>query len=836
MALGNIRTVNINEEMRGSYLDYAMSVIVARALPDARDGLKPVHRRILFAMHDMGIRANTAYKKSARIVGEVLGKYHPHGDSAVYDSMARMAQDFSLRYMLIDGQGNFGSVDGDRPAAMRYTEARMANITEEMLADIDMNTVDFGDNYDGQQQEPLVLPARIPNLLINGASGIAVGMATNIPPHNLREVAAATEYIIDHYDEYEDITVDDMMRFVTGPDFPTGGVILADDELKEAYATGRGRIIVRARYHMEAEETNYPLVVFTEIPYQVSKSTIIERIASLVREGRLEGIRDLRDESDRDGMRLVIELKRGAQVLTVINRMFKYTQLQSTFGIQMLALVNGEPRLLSIKKAIKIYIDHRYEVIVRRSEYELGKLRARSHILEGLIKALDNVEAIIQTIRNAQDTETARLNLVNRFDLTETQANAILEMQLRRLAALEQVKLREEHQVVRERMNYLEALLASPAKILSVIREDVTQMSLDYGDVRRTTMSYERANLEDSELIDEEDIIVTLTRNGYVKRVLASEYRAQRRGGKGVIGMTTRDEDGLSEIFYCNTHDTILFFTDKGKVYSEIAWNIPVAGRAAKGILIQSILTMEMDERVTAVLPARDFKREGYFVMATVAGRIKRVELSEFAAVRPSGLIAIRLEDGDTLGWVKYTNGEQDIIMASQQGMSIRFSEGDVRVMGRPAAGVNGLKLDEGDIIVSMDSIRPEDTHILVVTERGMGKLTPTEEYRTQQRYGSGIKTVNRSEKTGNVVALCSVHREQDLLIITDQGTVIRSSLTQVRETGRSAQGVILIHLGGGDRIAGITLLDAAAEEEDVLEGEVIVAPDLPVNGNSHEV
>ncbi|MFZ4813842.1 MAG: DNA gyrase subunit A [Phototrophicaceae bacterium] len=836
MALGNIRTVNINEEMRGSYLDYAMSVIVARALPDARDGLKPVHRRILFAMHDMGIRANTAYKKSARIVGEVLGKYHPHGDSAVYDSMARMAQDFSLRYMLIDGQGNFGSVDGDRPAAMRYTEARMANITEEMLADIDMNTVDFGDNYDGQQQEPLVLPARIPNLLINGASGIAVGMATNIPPHNLREVAAATEYIIDHYDEYEDITVDDMMRFVTGPDFPTGGVILADDELKEAYATGRGRIIVRARYHMEAEETNYPLVVFTEIPYQVSKSTIIERIASLVREGRLEGIRDLRDESDRDGMRLVIELKRGAQVLTVINRMFKYTQLQSTFGIQMLALVNGEPRLLSIKKAIKIYIDHRYEVIVRRSEYELGKLRARSHILEGLIKALDNVEAIIQTIRNAQDTETARLNLVNRFDLTETQANAILEMQLRRLAALEQVKLREEHQVVRERMNYLEALLASPAKILSVIREDVTQMSLDYGDVRRTTMSYERANLEDSELIDEEDIIVTLTRNGYVKRVLASEYRAQRRGGKGVIGMTTRDEDGLSEIFYCNTHDTILFFTDKGKVYSEIAWNIPVAGRAAKGILIQSILTMEMDERVTAVLPARDFKREGYFVMATVAGRIKRVELSEFAAVRPSGLIAIRLEDGDTLGWVKYTNGEQDIIMASQQGMSIRFSEGDVRVMGRPAAGVNGLKLDEGDIIVSMDSIRPEDTHILVVTERGMGKLTPTEEYRTQQRYGSGIKTVNRSEKTGNVVALCSVHREQDLLIITDQGTVIRSSLTQVRETGRSAQGVILIHLGGGDRIAGITLLDAAAEEEDVLEGEVIVAPDLPVNGNGHEV
>jgi DNA gyrase subunit A len=466
----------------------------------------------------------------------------------------------------------------------------------------------------------------------------------------------------------------------------------------------------------------------------------------------------------------------------------------------------------------------------------LGKLRARSHILEGLIKALDNVEAIIQTIRNAQDTETARLNLVNRFDLTETQANAILEMQLRRLAALEQVKLREEHQVVRERMNYLEALLASPAKILSVIREDVTQMSLDYGDVRRTTMSYERANLEDSELIDEEDIIVTLTRNGYVKRVLASEYRAQRRGGKGVIGMTTRDEDGLSEIFYCNTHDTILFFTDKGKVYSEIAWNIPVAGRAAKGILIQSILTMEMDERVTAVLPARDFKREGYFVMATVAGRIKRVELSEFAAVRPSGLIAIRLEDGDTLGWVKYTNGEQDIIMASQQGMSIRFSEGDVRVMGRPAAGVNGLKLDEGDIIVSMDSIRPEDTHILVVTERGMGKLTPTEEYRTQQRYGSGIKTVNRSEKTGNVVALCSVHREQDLLIITDQGTVIRSSLTQVRETGRSAQGVILIHLGGGDRIAGITLLDAAAEEEDVLEGEVIVAPDLPVNGNGHEV
>ncbi len=815
MALGNIRTVNINEEMRGSYLDYAMSVIVARALPDARDGLKPVHRRILYAMHDMGLRPNSAYKKSARIVGDVLGKYHPHGDSAVYDAMARMAQSFSLRYMLVDGQGNFGSVDGDRPAAMRYTEARLASITEELLADINMDTVDFVDNYDGQLQEPAVLPARLPNMLLNGASGIAVGMATNIPPHNLREICAAVQYLIDQYDNLEDITVDDLMQFVTGPDFPTGATVIANEELKEAYATGRGRVFVRARYELE-ENNNTTQIVFTEIPYQVGKSTIIERIAVLVREGRLDGIRDLRDESDREGMRLVVELKRGAQPKKVLNQLYKYTQLQSTFGIQMLALVNGEPRTLSLKRSLQIYIDHRYEVIVRRSEYELDKLRARAHILLGLIKALDNVDAVIRTIRNAPDTETARIQLMNRFDLTEIQANAILDMQLRRLAALEQQKLRDEYDEVQGRIQYLEDLLASPKKILALIRDDITEIITDYGDERRTEIEYGMSsNFNEADLIEEGDIIITLTEQGYVKRVPVSEYRAQRRGGKGVIGMTTRDEDALYDIFHCSTHDKLLFFTDKGKVYSEFAYAIPESGRAAKGVLIQSVLSMEMDEHVTAVLPVHTFDREGYFVMTTCFGRIKRVPLSDFASVRPSGLIAIKLDDGDTLGWVKYTNGDQHIVMATANGQAIRFHEDDVRVMGRAAGGVNAIRLTDDDQVVSMDAIVDEHTHLLVITEKGFGKRTPIVEYPLQRRYGSGVKTLSKTAKTGSIVAMRAIGTEKDVMLITGFGTVIRSVLQQIRETGRNTQGVTVMSVGDGDSIVGVTVIrdDGTADE-----------------------
>lgn len=821
MTVGNIRTVNINEEMRGSYLDYAMSVIVARALPDARDGLKPVHRRILYAMHDMGLRSNSSYKKSARIVGEVLGKYHPHGDSAVYDAMARMAQSFSLRYMLVDGQGNFGSIDGDRPAAMRYTEARMASIAEELLSDINMDTVDFVDNYDGQQQEPVVLPARLPNLLLNGASGIAVGMATNIPPHNLTEISNAIKYLIERYDNIDDISVDELMQFVKGPDFPTGGQVIADDELKEAYATGRGRITVRAKHDVE-ERNDKTLIVFTEIPYQVGKSTIIERIAMLVREGRLDGIRDLRDESDRDGMRLVIELKRGAQPLKVLNQLYKYTQLQSTFGIQMLALVNGEPRMLSLKRSLHIYIDHRYDVIVRRSEYELGKLRARAHILEGLIKALDQVDMVIQTIRNASDTETARLNLMNRFELSEAQANAILEMQLRRLAALEQVKLRDEYNEVLARISYLEDLLNSPKKILGLIYDDIEQIAAQYHDERRTEIAYGiNTDFDEADLIKEEGVIITLTEHGYVKRVPASEFRAQRRGGKGVIGMSTRDEDTLYDILHCSTHDTLLFFTDRGKVYSEHAYSIPESSRTGKGTVIQSILMMDMDERVTTILPVDSFDREGYFVMATYGGRIKRVHLSDFAAVRPSGLIAIRLDEDDRLGWVKATSGELDIIMATRKGQAIRFSEDDVRVMGRNAGGVNAIRLFDDDTVIAMDVIQSENTHVLVITEHGFGKRTPIEDYPSQRRYGNGVRTLAQNDKTGDIVCLRCVTDTPDIMLITRQGTVIRSTMNQIRETGRNTQGVTVMNVNEGDVIVGVALLEPETDIETDADADI---------------
>ncbi len=827
MDIGTVRPININEEMRGSYLDYAMSVIVARALPDARDGLKPVHRRILYAMHDMGLRPNSSYKKSARIVGEVLGKYHPHGDSAVYDAMARMAQTFSLRYPLVDGQGNFGSVDGDRPAAMRYTEARLAQITEELLADIGMNTVDFTDNYDGQQQEPVVLPARLPNMLLNGASGIAVGMATNIPPHNLNELAAAITYLIDNYERVDDVTVEELLQFVTGPDFPTGGQVIANDEMREAYATGRGRVIIRSKYEIEEGKNDSFKLVFTEIPYQIGKGTIIERIAALVRDGKLSEIRDLRDESDREGMRLVVELKRGAQPLKVLNRLYKYTPLQSTFGIQLLALVNGEPRTLSLKRALKIYIDHRYEVIVRRSEYELDKLRARAHILLGLIKALSNLDAVIATIRNAADVETARAQLQNRFELSEVQANAILEMQLRRLAALEQQKLRDEYNEVQTRIGYLEDLLASPAKILLLIREDVAEIVEDYGDERNSEIVVGvSADFNEADLIREENVLIALTKNGYIKRVPVDVYRSQRRGGKGVIGMTTREEDTLDTIFVCSSLDHILFFSDKGKVYSERAYNIPEAGRTARGTLIQSVLAMEMDERATALLPVSDFDREGYFVMATRAGRIKRVGLNEFAAVRPSGLIAIRLEDDDYLSWVKYTSGDQHVLMVTEHGQSIRFHENDVRVMGRPAGGVNGIRLMGDDKCVGMDVVEEEDSHVLIVTEFGFGKRTPIDDYPLQKRYGTGVRTLAQNERTGLVTAMRCIREGDDVMLITQHGTVLRCMLDQVRETKRNTQGVTLMNVAEADAIASIAIIDA--ETEAVAE----VEEEAPLNGN----
>ncbi|TVR18588.1 MAG: DNA gyrase subunit A [Anaerolineaceae bacterium] len=806
-SIGVVRTMDINDEMRGSYLDYAMSVIVARALPDARDGMKPVHRRILYAMHDMGVRPNTAYKKSARIVGEVLGKYHPHGDSAVYDAMARMAQNFSLRYMLVDGQGNFGSIDGDSPAAMRYTEARMARVAEEMLADINMDTVDFQDNYDGTQQEPVVLPARLPNMLLNGASGIAVGMATSIPPHNLREIVNALIYLIDHYEHLEDVTVDDLMQFVSGPDFPTGAQIIANEELKEAYATGKGRVVVRGKADIE-EGTNGLRLVFTSIPYQVSKVAIIERIVGLVRSGRLEGIRDLRDESDRDGLRLVVELKRGTTPQTILNRLYKYTQLQSTFSIQMLALVKSEPRTLSLKRALSIFLDHRYEVIVRRSEFELGKRRARAHILEGLLKALSSLDQIIQTIRASPDAETARIQLMTRFDLTEAQAEAILEMQLRRLAALERQRLQTEYDEVLARITFLEDLLNSPAKIRAVIRDDLTDITEQYGDERNTELIYGDADFNEDDLVRDEDVVIMLTDSGYIKRVPSSEYRAQRRGGKGMRGMATREEDILKDIFFSSSKDTVLFFSDKGKVYSQKAYRIPEAGRANRGTLIHTVLPLEQDEHITAILPVTSFDQVGWhFVMVTKHGRIKRVHLQDFADVRPSGLIAMSLNEGDYLGWVKYSNGDQHIVVGTEQGQSIRFHERQVRVMGRTAGGVNAIKLSEGDLCAGMDVIDEDKTHIIVVTSRGFGKRTAIEQYTVQSRYGSGLRTLARNDRTGPIVGLRAISETDEIMLITRGGTVLRTGLDHIRETGRSTQGVKLMNVSEEDEVVGMAVL-----------------------------
>ncbi|XWX05335.1 DNA gyrase subunit A [Aggregatilineales bacterium SYSU G02658] len=821
--LGIIRPVNINEEMRGSFLDYAMSVIVARALPDARDGLKPVHRRVLYAMYDMGIRPNTAYKKSARIVGEVLGKYHPHGDASVYDAMARMVQDFSLRYPLVDGQGNFGSLDGDSPAAMRYTEARLAQIAGELLADINMNTVDFVENYDGSQMEPTVLPARMPNLLLNGATGIAVGMATNIPPHNMRELAGAINYIIDNIDRVDDISVDELMQFVKGPDFPTGAKILVGDELREAYATGKGRVIVRATVHEEEHRNGHRLIV-TSIPYQVSKQSVIERIVQLVKEGKIDTIRDLRDESDRSGMRLVVEIKPTASFRTVRNQLYKYTQLQTFYSIQMLALVGGEPRNLSLKRALQIFIEHRYDVIVRRSEFELEKQRARAHILMGLLKAVSAIDDVIRIIRNADDVDDARQKLMAFLDLSEAQANAILDMQLRRLAALERQKLQDEYNEVQARIEYLEDLLASPKKILQVVRDDVNEIAEKYGDERKTVIDEESAHLNEEDLYEREEMVITLTSKGYIKRVPSRYYRAQRRGGKGVRGMETKDDDTLLEIVGVNNLDTILFFSDKGKVYSERAFRIPEGQRHTRGVLTQTIINTTMDERITAILPVRSFEnRDAVFVMATRQGRIKRVALEEFEAVRPSGLIAITLQEGDELGWVRMSSGRQHIVMVTEGGQSIVFNEEEVRVMGRTAGGVNAMRLIDGDVIAGMDVIDPQQhTHIFVVTQNGYGKRTQIEDYTVQSRYGMGIRTLARNDKTGPIVAMRCISERDGILLITRSGIVLRTDLSEVRETRRSTMGVTIMDLSDGDEVVGIALLSngSGEGEEGELNGE----------------
>lgn len=810
MEIGTVRQVDIETEMKGSYLDYAMSVIAARALPDVRDGLKPVQRRILYAMGEMGLHHDTSYRKSARIVGEVLGKFHPHGDAAVYSAMVRMAQDFSMRCPLVDGQGNFGSIDGDSAAAMRYTEARLAAIAEDMLADIDKDSIDFVDNFDGTLQEPAVLPARAPNLLVNGVSGIAVGMATNIPPHNLSEVCDALIYLIDNFDKLDEISPGDLMEFIKGPDFPTGGII-GSEELKSAYAKGKGLVTMRAKAHIEEWRRGRQRIIVTQLPYQVKKANLIERIAKLVRDGRMDSIADLRDESDRRGISIVIELKRGSQPRKVLNQLFKYTYLQSTFGINMLALVKGEPRRLSLKKVLQYYIEHRQEVITRRTHFELEKARGRAHILEGLKIALDHLDEIISTIRRSRRVDTARRNLQRKFKLTKAQAQAILEMQLRRLASMERKKVDEEYVGVIKRVAYFEDLLANPRKILYLIKEELSELKANYGDSRRTRIvAGEVAELREEDLLPEEDVLVVITQRGYIKRMAVSATRLQKRGGRGVIGMTTYKRDAVMHLFVANTMDTILFFTDKGRVFQQRSHQVPDVGRRARGLPLNNLIDLKRGESVTAAIAVPSFKSPGYLTMATRRGGIKRTTLGEFSSVRPSGLVAIKLRRSDELGWVKLTQGGQEVVITTAKGQAIRFSEEEVRPIGRAAAGVMAIKLARGDRVVGMDIVRKGDD-LLVVTEKGFGKRTPLEDYSSQRRYGKGVSTYasDRMDQTGLIAAARVVNKEDEITLISAEGMVIRTLVKDVPQQGRATRGSLLMDLKGEDNVVSIARLEA---------------------------
>lgn len=812
MEIGTVQQVNIDEQMRSAYLDYAMSVIVSRALPDARDGLKPVHRRILYAMYDMGLRSNSPFRKSARIVGEVLGKYHPHGDAAVYDTMARLAQDFSMRYLLVHGQGNFGSIDGDAPAAMRYTEARLAPPAEDLLTDIDKNTVDFSPNFDDSLQEPVVLPARLPNLLLNGASGIAVGMATNIPPHNLRETASALVYMIDHFDRVEEITTEELTPFMPGPDFPTGGIIVGSEGIRQAYSTGRGRIVVRGTAHIEEMSGSRYRIVITEIPYLLNKTNLLERIAELAREGKMDDISDLRDESDRRGMSIIIELKRSAQPKKVLNQLYKYTPLQSTFGVQMLALVDGVPRLLSLRRALQIFIEHRQEVITRRSQFELEKAQARAHILEGLMIALANLDEVIKTIRQSPDADVAKERLMFRFLLSERQAQAILDMQLRRLAALERQKIEEEQRQILERIAYLEDLLSDAKKVLGVIRTDLEEIIEKYGDDRRTHIAHDaNEDFNEEDLVADEAVLISVTQRGYIKRVAAKSFRAQARGGRGVTGHATKEEDEVLVLIPARTLDTLLFFSDRGKVYSEKAYQIPDADRTGKGIPVVNVLALDPGEAITAVVPVPNFTAAVYCIMATRKGRVKRVDLSEFASVRPSGLIAITLDDGDELGWVRLTHGDSQVILVTEQGQALRFAENEVRSMGRTAAGVTGIRLAKGDFLTSMEVVEP-DAYLMIVTTRGYGKRTLLSEYPIRSRATGGVHTIakNALAKVGKITSARVVQEVDDLTLISAAGVVLRTKVRDISASGRATRGVLLMNLQEGDTVASLARISAA--------------------------
>ncbi len=815
-----ILPVDIEEEMKGSYIDYSMSVIVSRALPDVRDGMKPVHRRILFGMRELGLASNRAYKKCARIVGEVLGKYHPHGDSAVYDTLVRMAQDFSMRYPLVDGQGNFGSVDGDSPAAMRYTEARLAQIAEETLRDLEKDTVNFVPNFDESLKEPTVLPSVVPNLLVNGASGIAVGMATNIPPHNLGEVVDGLVALI----KEPELTSEKLMKYVKAPDFPTGGIIYGYDGVKSAYTTGRGRIIVRARANIETLKGDRKNIVITEIPYYVNKSTLIERIADLVRNRKIEDITDIRDESDRDGMRIVVTLKRDAMPEVILNNLFKYTQMQQTFGVIMLALVDGRPKVLTLKEMMELFLKHRNEVVVRRSRYELDQAEKRAHILEGYIIALDNIDAVIKLIKKARDVESAKKGLMKKFKLSEVQAKAILDMRLQRLTGLERKKIEQEYRETIETIERLKAILKSKQLQMEIIRNELLNLKKKYADERRTEIikDYEELSIED--MIAEEDVVITITHNGFIKRFPVSGYRRQSRGGRGVTAATTREDDFVEHMFIASTHHYVLFFSNKGKCYGLKVHEIPEGGRASRGRSIAHLLDKDQGEYITSFISVKEFSEEQYILMVTEQGLIKKSNLSLFGNPRRSGIIAITLKRSDRLKDVRLTDGRHDVVIGTWNGMANRFNEDQIRDMGRTAAGVRGIKLGKGDRVVGMVSLRRAGTTILVATEKGYGKRSELDEYRVTRRGGKGIRTVKVTEKTGNMVAIREATDRDDIVIVTHKGMTIRQHVKDIRLAGRNTQGVRLIKLGTDDVISDVAVV-FSDEEEVVTKPEIT---DLP--------
>lgn len=804
---GKVVPVNLEQEMRNSYIDYAMSVIVARALPDVRDGLKPVHRRILYAMQEAGMGSNKPYKKSARIVGEVLGKYHPHGDRSVYDAIVRMAQDFSMRYMLADGHGNFGSVDGDPAAAMRYTEVRMSKISELMLQDIDKETVDFVPNYDESLKEPSVLPSKFPQLLVNGTSGIAVGMATNIPPHNMNEVIDGVLMLLDN----PDTTIEELMTVIKGPDFPTAGLILGTQGIREAYTTGRGVVKMRAQAHIETMSNGKPRIIVTELPYQVNKARLVEKIADLVRDKSIEGITDLRDESDRNGMRVVIDLRRDANADVILNQLYKHTQLQDSFGVIMLALVDGHPRILNLKEVLYYYVKHQEDVITKRTKYELAKAEARAHILEGLTIALDHLDAVITTIRESRTADIARTALMEGFDLSEKQAQAILDLRLQRLTGLEREKIEEEYQEVLKTIEWLKSVLADEGKIRQIIRDELTEVRNKYGDERRTRITIDVSAIDVEDLIAEEDVVVTLTHNNYIKRMPITSYRNQKRGGRGVTGMGTKEADFVENMLITTTHHTILFFTNRGRVYHLKAYEIAESSRQAKGTAIINLLPIENDEKITAVIPIKHFKPERFLFMATKKGIVKKTTLTDFDTARKGGLIAITLDEDDELIGVKKTNGERMVILGTRDGLSIAFAESDVRAMGRVARGVRGIRLSGDDVVIGMDNLK-RDAEVLTVTAEGFGKRTPTAEYRLQSRGGKGIINLKVTKKTGQVVGLKVVQPGQELMLITTEGIVIRTDVDDISVISRNTQGVMLMKTESGDKVASLATMEQKSE------------------------